>query len=97
MLAREGDTVGPAPGLLKRPLWVGLGVIPAMLETSLPTAFPEKCFEPQLHRFFHENEIWFRTGPAGVAKCHCKGPDAHCKQMHSQGKWTCWKLAGEEN
>ncbi|XP_013011708.1 coagulation factor XII [Cavia porcellus] len=44
----------------------------------------EKCFEPQLHRFFHENEIWFRTGPAGVAKCHCKGPDAHCKQMHSQ-------------
>ncbi|XP_041503869.1 coagulation factor XII-like, partial [Microtus oregoni] len=44
----------------------------------------EKCFEPQLLQFFHENEIWFRTGPAGVARCQCKGPGAHCKPLASQ-------------
>ncbi|KAM5299469.1 coagulation factor XII [Ctenodactylus gundi] len=43
----------------------------------------EKCFEPQLLRFFHENEMWLRSGPGGVAKCHCKGPDAHCKPLAS--------------
>ncbi|XP_028627994.1 coagulation factor XII isoform X2 [Grammomys surdaster] len=44
----------------------------------------EKCFEAQLLKFFHENEIWFRTGPGGVARCQCKGPDAHCKPLPSQ-------------
>uniref|UniRef100_A0A8C4LW37 Coagulation factor XII n=1 Tax=Equus asinus TaxID=9793 RepID=A0A8C4LW37_EQUAS len=44
----------------------------------------EKCFEPQLLQFFHENEIWYRLGPAGVAKCQCKGPDGHCKPLASQ-------------
>ncbi|XP_069332295.1 coagulation factor XII isoform X2 [Eulemur rufifrons] len=43
----------------------------------------EKCFEPQLLQFFHENEIWYRSEPAGVAKCQCKGPDAHCKPLAS--------------
>ncbi|XP_004401467.1 PREDICTED: coagulation factor XII [Odobenus rosmarus divergens] len=44
----------------------------------------EKCFEPQLLQFFHEKEIWHRLEPAGVAKCQCKGPDAHCKLLASQ-------------
>ncbi|XP_005376498.1 PREDICTED: coagulation factor XII isoform X1 [Chinchilla lanigera] len=44
----------------------------------------EKCFEPQLLRFFHENEMWLRTGPVGAAKCHCKGPDVHCKPVASR-------------
>ncbi|XP_008253687.1 coagulation factor XII isoform X1 [Oryctolagus cuniculus] len=44
----------------------------------------EKCFEPQLHRFFHENDMWYRFERAGVAKCRCKGPDAHCKLLASQ-------------
>ncbi|XP_037678873.1 coagulation factor XII isoform X2 [Choloepus didactylus] len=45
----------------------------------------EKCFEPQLLQSFHENKIWYRLQPAGVAKCQCKGPDAHCKPLASQG------------
>ncbi|CAH6797803.1 coagulation factor XII [Phodopus roborovskii] len=44
----------------------------------------EKCFEPQLLRFFHENEIWFRTEPGGVASCQCKGPGSHCKPLASR-------------
>uniref|UniRef100_A0A2K6F965 Coagulation factor XII n=1 Tax=Propithecus coquereli TaxID=379532 RepID=A0A2K6F965_PROCO len=44
----------------------------------------EKCFEPQLLQFYDENQIWFRAEPAGVAKCQCKGPDAHCKQLASR-------------
>lgn len=44
----------------------------------------EKCFESQLLKFFHENEIWFRTGPGGVARCQCKGPQADCKLLTSQ-------------
>ncbi|XP_002744557.2 coagulation factor XII isoform X1 [Callithrix jacchus] len=44
----------------------------------------EKCFEPQLLRFFHQNEIWYRSEQAGVARCRCKGPDAHCQQLASQ-------------
>ncbi|XP_004460084.3 LOW QUALITY PROTEIN: coagulation factor XII [Dasypus novemcinctus] len=44
----------------------------------------EKCFEPQLLRFFHENALWYRLQPAGVAKCQCKGPNAHCKLLASQ-------------
>ncbi|XP_021036193.1 coagulation factor XII isoform X2 [Mus caroli] len=44
----------------------------------------EKCFEPQLLKFFHENELWFRTGPGGVARCECKGSEAHCKPVASQ-------------
>ncbi|XP_045432495.1 coagulation factor XII [Pipistrellus kuhlii] len=44
----------------------------------------EKCFEPQLLRFFHENEIWHRLEPAGVVKCQCQGPQAHCKPLASQ-------------
>ncbi|XP_064452569.1 coagulation factor XII [Mirounga angustirostris] len=44
----------------------------------------EKCFEPQLLQFFHEKEIWHRLEPAGVAKCQCKGPDAHCKLLATQ-------------
>ncbi|KAM7323002.1 hypothetical protein ACRRTK_018507 [Alexandromys fortis] len=55
----------------------------------------EKCFEPQLLQFFHENEIWFRTGPAGVARCQCKGPGAHCKPLASQdSKATCYEDRG---
>ncbi|XP_015344020.1 coagulation factor XII [Marmota marmota marmota] len=54
----------------------------------------EKCFEPQLLRFFHENEIWLRPGPAGVAKCHCKGPDAHCKPLASHACHTNLCLNG---
>ncbi|XP_029798614.1 coagulation factor XII isoform X2 [Suricata suricatta] len=53
----------------------------------------EKCFEPQLLQFFHEKEIWHRLEPAGVAKCQCKGPDAHCKQLASQGEWMGQELA----
>ncbi|MEJ1284854.1 coagulation factor XII (Hageman factor) [Cricetulus griseus] len=45
----------------------------------------EKCFEPQLLQFFHENEMWFRTGPEGVARCQCKPPEAHCKPLAIQG------------
>lgn len=56
---------------------------------------PEKCFEPQLLKFFHENELWFRTGPGGVARCECKGSEAHCKPVASQGKWVC-RDCGEE-
>ncbi|XP_010944496.1 coagulation factor XII [Camelus dromedarius] len=44
----------------------------------------EKCFESQLLRFFQENEIWHRLERAGVAKCQCKGPNAHCKPVASQ-------------
>ncbi|XP_032192774.1 coagulation factor XII isoform X1 [Mustela erminea] len=44
----------------------------------------EKCFEPQLLQFFHEKEIWHRLEPAGVAKCQCKGPEAHCKLLATQ-------------
>ncbi|XP_037848568.1 coagulation factor XII isoform X1 [Chlorocebus sabaeus] len=44
----------------------------------------EKCFEPQLLRFFHENEIWYRSEQAAVARCQCKGPDAHCQRLASQ-------------
>ncbi|XP_004632509.1 coagulation factor XII [Octodon degus] len=44
----------------------------------------EKCFEPQFLQFFHENEIWLRNAPAGVVRCHCKGPDAHCKPIASR-------------
>uniref|UniRef100_A0A8C6HFQ2 Coagulation factor XII n=1 Tax=Mus spicilegus TaxID=10103 RepID=A0A8C6HFQ2_MUSSI len=44
----------------------------------------EKCFEPQLLKFFHEKELWFRTGPGGVARCECKGSEAHCKPVASQ-------------
>ncbi|XP_054424000.1 coagulation factor XII [Pteronotus mesoamericanus] len=44
----------------------------------------EKCFEPQLFQFFHENETWHKLEPAGVAKCQCQGPQAHCKPLASQ-------------
>ncbi|XP_039736009.1 coagulation factor XII isoform X3 [Pteropus medius] len=44
----------------------------------------EKCFEPQLFQFFHENETWLKLKPAGVAKCQCQGPQAHCKPLASQ-------------
>nr|KAF6348417.1 coagulation factor XII [Myotis myotis] len=44
----------------------------------------EKCFEPQLLQFFHENETWHRLEPAGVAKCQCQGPQAHCKPLASR-------------
>ncbi|KAM9253960.1 coagulation factor XII isoform 1-T1 [Dugong dugon] len=44
----------------------------------------EKCFEPQLLRFFHEDEMWHRLGPAGVDKCQCKGPNFRCKLLPSQ-------------
>ncbi|XP_045686188.1 coagulation factor XII isoform X4 [Phyllostomus hastatus] len=44
----------------------------------------EKCFEPQLFQFFHQNEIWHRLEPAGVARCQCQGPQAHCKPLASQ-------------
>ncbi|XP_014447258.1 coagulation factor XII [Tupaia chinensis] len=44
----------------------------------------EKCFEPQLLRFFHEDEIWHRAEPGGVARCQCRGPDAHCRRLASQ-------------
>lgn len=66
--------------------------------TRSPTGFllsPDKCFEPQLLKFFHENEIWFRTGPGGVARCECKGSEGHCKPLASQGKWVC-RDCGEE-
>ncbi|XP_066197560.1 coagulation factor XII isoform X1 [Saccopteryx leptura] len=41
----------------------------------------EKCYESQLLQFFHENETWYRLEPAGVAKCQCQGPQAHCKLL----------------
>ncbi|ELK30945.1 Coagulation factor XII [Myotis davidii] len=44
----------------------------------------EKCFEPQLLQFFHENETWHRLEPAGVAECQCQGPQAHCKPLASR-------------
>ncbi|XP_045041685.2 coagulation factor XII [Desmodus rotundus] len=44
----------------------------------------EKCFEPQLFQFFHQNEMWHRLEPAGVARCQCQGPRAHCKPLASQ-------------
>uniref|UniRef100_A0A8C5UM20 Coagulation factor XII n=1 Tax=Microcebus murinus TaxID=30608 RepID=A0A8C5UM20_MICMU len=44
----------------------------------------EKCFEPQLLQFFHEDEMWYRVEPPGVAKCRCRGPDAHCKPVASR-------------
>lgn len=56
---------------------------------------PEKCFEPQLLQFFHEHETWLRAGPADVARCQCKGPEAHCRPLASQGKWGC-RGCGEE-
>ncbi|EPY77870.1 hypothetical protein CB1_000228049 [Camelus ferus] len=49
-----------------------------------PKTVKEKCFESQLLRFFQENEIWHRLERAGVAKCQCKGPNAHCKPVASQ-------------
>ncbi|GAB1298228.1 Coagulation factor XII [Apodemus speciosus] len=54
------------------------------LNTSLGNIARKKCFEPQLLKFFHENEIWLRTGPGGVARCQCKSPGAHCKPLASQ-------------
>ncbi|EGV96477.1 Coagulation factor XII [Cricetulus griseus] len=51
---------------------------------SEPKKVKEKCFEPQLLQFFHENEMWFRTGPEGVARCQCKPPEAHCKPLAIQ-------------
>ncbi|XP_019511085.1 PREDICTED: coagulation factor XII isoform X1 [Hipposideros armiger] len=44
----------------------------------------EKCFEPQLLQFFHENETWYSLEPAGMTKCQCQGPRAHCKPLASQ-------------
>ncbi|KAM5301709.1 coagulation factor XII isoform 2-T2 [Glossophaga mutica] len=44
----------------------------------------EKCYEPQLFQFFHQNETWHRLEPAGVARCQCQGPQAHCKPLASQ-------------
>lgn len=44
----------------------------------------EKCFEPQLLQFFHENEIWHRLELAGVAKCQCQDSQTHCKLLASQ-------------
>ncbi|KAF6280625.1 coagulation factor XII [Rhinolophus ferrumequinum] len=44
----------------------------------------EKCFEPQLLQFFHENETWHSLEPTGVTKCQCQGPRAHCKPLASQ-------------
>ncbi|XP_070273291.1 coagulation factor XII isoform X2 [Myotis yumanensis] len=44
----------------------------------------EKCFEPQLLQFFHENETWHRLEPAGMAECQCQGPQAHCKPLASR-------------
>ncbi|KAG8513118.1 Coagulation factor XII [Galemys pyrenaicus] len=44
----------------------------------------EKCFEPQLFQLFHENEVWHRVEAAGVVRCQCKGPGAHCKPLLSQ-------------
>ncbi|XP_051028028.1 coagulation factor XII [Acomys russatus] len=54
----------------------------------------EKCFEPQLLQFFHENETWLRAGPADVARCQCKGPEAHCKPVASQACSTNQCLHG---
>ncbi|XP_060228838.1 coagulation factor XII isoform X2 [Meriones unguiculatus] len=54
----------------------------------------EKCFEPQLLQFFHENEMWLRAGPAEVARCQCKGPEAHCKPLASQACSTSPCLNG---
>uniref|UniRef100_H0WUE9 Coagulation factor XII n=3 Tax=Otolemur garnettii TaxID=30611 RepID=H0WUE9_OTOGA len=48
----------------------------------------EKCFEPQLLRFFRENETWYRSQLGGVAKCQCKGPDNRCQQLASQACLT---------
>ncbi|XP_048190051.1 coagulation factor XII [Perognathus longimembris pacificus] len=44
----------------------------------------EKCFEPQLLRFFHEHDTWLRAEPAGVVRCQCKGPETHCRPLASQ-------------
>ncbi|XP_055969067.1 coagulation factor XII [Sorex fumeus] len=44
----------------------------------------EKCFEPQLLRFFHENEIWYRAEQAGGARCQCRGPGAQCQLLAGQ-------------
>lgn len=62
---------------------------PAAGRASAPLTVPfppEKCFEPQLFRTFHENDIWYRFEAGGVARCRCKGPDAHCKLLASQGE-----------
>ncbi|KAF5920564.1 hypothetical protein HPG69_012045 [Diceros bicornis minor] len=56
----------------------------SLSQDHCPLLSSEKCFEPQLLQVFHENEIWYRPGPAGVAKCQCKGPDGHCKPLASQ-------------
>ncbi|XP_077613357.1 coagulation factor XII isoform X2 [Crocuta crocuta] len=82
MLGKTGAVLG----LLKRSLdSQRLGMILDTLETTaLSHLSPEKCFEPQLLQFFHEKEIWYRLEPAGVARCQCKGPDAHCKLLASQ-------------
>ncbi|XP_008047630.1 coagulation factor XII, partial [Carlito syrichta] len=44
----------------------------------------EKCFERQVLQFFDQNEIWYRSEPAGVVRCQCRGPDSHCKLLASQ-------------
>lgn len=54
----------------------------------------EKCFEPQLLQFFHEHETWLRAGPADVARCQCKGPEAHCRPLASQACSTNVCLRG---
>lgn len=91
MLGKTGAVLG----LLKRSLDPQrLGMILDTLETTaLSHLSPEKCFEPQLLQFFHEKEIWYRLEPAGVARCQCKGPDAHCKLLASQGEWMGQELA----
>ncbi|XP_028719423.1 coagulation factor XII [Peromyscus leucopus] len=54
----------------------------------------EKCFEPQLLRFFHEDEVWFRAGSEGLARCQCKGSRPHCKPLASQACSTNLCLNG---
>uniref|UniRef100_A0A8C5K274 Coagulation factor XII n=1 Tax=Jaculus jaculus TaxID=51337 RepID=A0A8C5K274_JACJA len=44
----------------------------------------EKCFEPQLLRFFNEDDVWLRAEPTGIARCQCKGPNSQCKTLASQ-------------
>nr|KAF6446656.1 coagulation factor XII [Rousettus aegyptiacus] len=44
----------------------------------------EKCFEPQLFQFFHENETWHKLKAADVVKCQCQGSQAHCKLLASR-------------
>ncbi|XP_008576423.1 PREDICTED: coagulation factor XII [Galeopterus variegatus] len=54
----------------------------------------EKCHEPQLLQFFHENEIWHRTGPTDVMQCQCKSPGVLCKLLASQACSTNLCLNG---